>query len=148
MPSRSSVERDQEAGVQERELAQALRQRIEAEVRRLEDLRVGLEGDLGPALFGRAGRRRDWRVGLPALVRLLVDLFVAPDLEIETLRERIDDRHADAVQTTRHLVAVVVELAAGVQHREHDLGRRAPAFVHDPTGMPRPLSTTVTELSM
>ena len=78
------VERDSDAGVEERELAQALRQRVEAEVRRLEDLRVGLEGDLGAALLGGAG---DDEIGerLAALVDLLVDLFVAPDLEIETL---------------------------------------------------------------
>jgi hypothetical protein len=46
------------------------------------------------------------------------------------LRQRVDDRHADAVQAARHLVAVVVELAAGVQHRQHDLGRRPAALVH------------------
>ena len=36
----------------------------------------------------------------------------------------------DAVQAARHLVAVVVELAAGVQHREHDFGGRPAALVH------------------
>ena len=33
------------------------------------------------------------------------------------------------MQTARHLVAVVVELAAGVEHREHDFGRRLAAVV-------------------
>jgi hypothetical protein len=33
------------------------------------------------------------------------------------------------VQTARHLVAVVVELAAGVQHRQHDLGCRLSALM-------------------
>ena len=55
-----------------------------------------------------------------ALVGLLIDLAVAPDLEIERFRQRVDDRDADAVQAAGHLVAVVVELAAGVEHREHD----------------------------
>ena len=68
--------------------------------------------------------------GLPRSYDLLVDLLVAPDLELEPLGERVDDRHADAVQPARHLVAVVVELAAGVQHREHDFRRRSTAFVH------------------
>ena len=64
-----------------------------------------------------------------ALVGLLVDLAVAPDLELQQLRQRVDDRDADAVQTARDLVAVVVELAAGVEHRQHDFRRRLAALV-------------------
>ena len=92
----------------------------------------------------------DFEVGLrlAALVLLLEDLAVAPDFEVEPLRQRIDDRDADAVQAARHFVAVVVELAAGVQHREHDFGGRPAARDADRSGMPRPLSTTVTEPSM
>ena len=67
--------------------------------------------------------------GFPRCVLLLEDLPVAPDLEVELLRERVDDRHADAVQTAGDLVAVVVELAAGVQHGQHDFGRRPAARV-------------------
>ena len=91
--------------------------------------RVGLERDLRAALLRGAG---DDQIGLrrAALVGLLVDLLVAPDLELETLGQRVDDRDADAMQSARHLVAVVVELAAGVQHRQHDFGRRPTAFVH------------------
>ena len=37
--------------------------------------------------------------------------------------ERVDHRDADAVQTPGNLVALAAELAARVQHREHDLGR-------------------------
>ena len=69
-----------------------------------------------------------------ALVGLLVDLLVAPDLQLEPLRQRVDHRDADAVQAARDLVAVVVELAASVQHREHDFGRRLAALVHDRRG--------------
>ena len=123
------VEGDGHAGVEERELAQALSERVEAELRRLEDLRVGLERDFRAALLRRAG---DDKIGLrrPALVGLLVDLFVAPDLELEALGQRIDHRHADAVQAARDLVAVVVELAAGMEHGEHDFRGRATALVH------------------
>ena len=64
-----------------------------------------------------------------ALVGLLIDLAVAPDFEVERLGQRVDDRDADAVQAARHLVAVVVELAAGVEHRQHDFGRRLAALV-------------------
>ena len=88
----------------------------------------GAERDLRSALLRGAG---DLEIGLrlSALVLLLEDLAVAPDFEVELLRQRVDDRHADAVQTARHLVAVVVELAAGVQHGEHDFGRRPAAGV-------------------
>ena len=75
-----------------------------------------------PVTSSSAGRRA-------ALVALLVDLAVAPDLELERLRQRVDDRDADAVQAARDLVAVVVELAAGVQHGQHDFGGRLAARV-------------------
>ena len=92
------VDRDRDAAVEEGQLAQARRQRVEAVFGGLEDLRVGLEGDLGAALLGRA---RDLEVARrhAALVGLLVDLAVAPDLELEHFREGVDHRHADAVET-------------------------------------------------
>ena len=52
-------------------------------------------------------------------------LAVAPDLELQPVGQRVDHRHAHAVQAAGHLVAVVVELAAGVQLGHHDFGRRA-----------------------
>ena len=116
------LECDQDAAVQERELAQPLRQRVEAEGGRLEDLRVGLEGDLGAAPVGGAGLLEP---GLrqAARVRLAVDLAVAPDLELDELRERVHDRDADAVESARDLVGPFVELASGVQLGHHDFGR-------------------------
>ena len=115
------VDGDEDAAVQERQLAQPLRQRVEAVFDGLEDLRIGPERDLRAAPLRRAG---DFQVGErgAALVALLVDLPVAPDLEVEPLGQRVDDRHADTVQAAGHLVAVVVELAAGVQDGEHDFG--------------------------
>ena len=59
------VERDQHAAVQERELAQPLRERVEAEDGRLEDLGVGPEGDLGAAALGRPGHLRARRPASP-----------------------------------------------------------------------------------
>ena len=115
------VNRDRHAAVEEGELAQPLCERVEAQLHGFEDLRVGPERDFRAALLGRA---RDLEAArrVAALVRLLVDLAVAPDLEIEGFRQRVDDRDADAVETTRDLVAVVVELAAGVEHGQHDFG--------------------------
>lgn len=46
------VERGDDAGVQERQLAQTLRQDVVAVIDGLEDLLVGLERDLGAATFG------------------------------------------------------------------------------------------------
>ena len=83
------VERDEDAPVQERQLTQPLRERVEAEDRRLEDVGIRFEADLGAAPFRRAGRL-EIAGRLPALVALLIDLGVAPDLEVERLGERID----------------------------------------------------------
>ena len=49
--------------------------------------------------------------------------------ELQPVGQRIDHRHADAVQPAGNLVAVLVELAAGVQLGHHDLGGRAPLVV-------------------
>src|SRR6266508_5233909 len=77
-------ERDQHAGIEKRELAQTLGERVEAELRCFEDLRIGLECNLRAALLRRPG---DGKIAerLSPLVRLLVHLLVAPDLEIEPL---------------------------------------------------------------
>ena len=83
-----------------------------------------------------------------ALVALRPDVAVAPHLEIEPLGERVHDRDADAVQSARNLVApAIAELAAGVKHRQHDLGGGALLLLVHVDGMPRPLSETVTRLS-
>ena len=70
--------------------------------------------------------------GRPARVLLREHVAVAADLDAQPLGERVDDRDADAVQAARDLVAAAVaELAAGVQHGQHDLDRRAPLLLHD-----------------
>ena len=87
-------------------------------------VRVGPERDRRAGAFGVAGAH-ERPGGLAAVVeRLLVVAAVAVDLELEPARQRVHDRHADAVQAAGDLVALAAELAAGVQHREHDLGRR------------------------
>ena len=49
-------------------------------------------------------------------------LAVAPDAQPQKDRERVDDRDADAVQTARDLVGILVEFSAGVQLGHDDLG--------------------------
>ena len=80
------VERDDDAAVQECQLAQPLGQGVEAEHGGLENLRVRLEGDLGAATLGRSGGLEIGR-RVAALVALLIDLAVAPDFEIERFRQ-------------------------------------------------------------
>src|ERR1041384_8707000 len=79
--------------------------------------------------LGAVALARLRRSGLPegierdaARVLLVIDLAAAPDLELEPVAERVDRRHADAAQAARDLVALAAKLAAGVQHRHHDLG--------------------------
>ena len=116
---------DSQAAREERRLAHALGERRVVEVEGLEDLGVGLEGDLRPGLvaLGAAGQVA---LRLAALVVLLPLVAVAGDLQVQALRERVDDRDADAVQATGDLVAAALaELAAGVEDGQHDLGRGA-----------------------
>ena len=84
---------------------------------------IGFERDLRAAALRRAGDL-DRRNRIAPLVALLIDLAVAPDLQIETLGERIHDRHANTVQTAGYLVRGVLEFAARVQHGQDDFGRR------------------------
>ena len=128
------LDRDPQAARQERRLAQALLERGELEVERLEDLGVGREGDRGAGLVrGRA--LLELALRRAALVVLAPHVAVAADLDVQRLGQRVDDGDADAVQAAGDLVAAAVaELAAGVQDGEHDLDGRLALLLHDPDG--------------
>ena len=121
-------ELDLQALGEERGLAQPLGEGRIVELELVEDLAVGLEGDR------RAGRLR--RLALlqralraAALVVLGPDMAVAADLEVEGLREGVDDRDADAMEAARDFVAAAIaELASGVEGGEDDLGGGAFLF--------------------
>src|SRR5690349_16000527 len=116
-------ERDPQALREEGHLAEALLEGRAVVLDRVEDLHVRQEADLGAAPVGLLALLQ---VGLghAALIRLRPLVAVAPDREVEPLGQRVDHGHADAVETAGNLVAATLaELAAGVQHREHDLGR-------------------------
>ena len=53
-----------------------------------------------------------------------VDLAVAADRDFDTRRQRIDDRHADAVQAAGEPVVLVREFSAGVQPRQDQFDAR------------------------
>ncbi|MDQ0588446.1 hypothetical protein QFZ47_002555 [Variovorax paradoxus] len=127
--------------VQEAQLAQALAQDFVMEIGVfLEDLGVGQEVHLGAALVGVTDdlHRRDLEAvhGLEQTVLHeaaaeleLVDLAFAAHDEAQLHAQRVHAAHAHAVQATRHLVAVLVELAAGMQLGERDFSGRTLGLV-------------------
>ena len=71
--------------------------------------------------WGRTGHLQ-LGAGLAAVGELhAVVLAVAVDLDDQPGGQGVDDRHADAVQAARHLVAAAAELAAAVQLGQGDL---------------------------
>jgi len=130
------VEPDAHAVVEERELAQPLGQDLVVELDDAEDRLVGQEMHFGAALVGLADdlHRRDLDpvdhlddavldIALAELEE--VHLAVAADRQAQPFRQRVDAGHADSVQPAGDLVAVLIELAAGVQFGQRDLGGRA-----------------------
>ena len=134
------LQADAHAIVEERQLAQALGERLVVVLDLGEDRVVGQEVHLGATpggvaqhLDGRDGHAvlflDDAVLGNPALELDEMRLAVAIDGELEPARQRVDARHPHPVQAARDLVAVLVELAAGMQLGHHDLGRTALGIV-------------------
>ncbi len=118
------AEPDLEASAEEGHLAQALDERLGAELRLLEDGLVGPERDGGAVLLRRTGPG-ELVLGLAALGEVLHPLApVAVDLDVETARQRVHHRRTHTVQAAGDLVALTAELPARVQHGHDDLGRR------------------------
>src|SRR5690349_5415680 len=91
---------DLEALVEERELAQAVRERVEGEHGLLEDLAIRLEAHDGPVLRGLLSRG-ELAGRHSALVALRPHVALATDLDLEPLRQRVAHRAADAVDSAR-----------------------------------------------
>src|SRR5262245_7785104 len=65
------------------------------------------------------------------MINLLVALAFTQHREPELLGKRVDDQDTDAMEHGGYLVAVVVELSAGVHRRQDDLrGRHALLFMN------------------
>ena len=121
---------DANAGVEEAQLAQPLGQNVVVEFDIAEGLLAGPEAQRSAALVAGLALGHG-RIRLTQTVALEVVVAFAPDVERELLRQRIHHRHTDAVQATGHLVAIGIELTAGVQHGHDDLGRRTALFLVD-----------------
>src|SRR5438270_3312320 len=122
-------EGDRHPARQVRQLLEALREDVGLELQRLfEHLRVRPEphrrsGALGRLAFGRLLHRaaaRERRVPYES---------VAVDFHLQLRGQRVHDRHTDAVQASRDLVAAAAELPAGVQDGHDDLERGSLALV-------------------
>ena len=114
---------DIDAGIQERELAQAVLEGSEI----IFDIGEGFgrrkERHLGAALaLGVADDlERGDRIAMGEFDVVL--LAVAPDPQLQLARQRVDHGDADAVQAAGNLVGVLVEFSARVQLGHDDLGR-------------------------
>ena len=90
---------------------------------RIEHLRVGLEGDMGAVLVGLAHHLHLLGDGAPGELHL-INQAVFVNLNLQPLRQSVDNRRAHAMQTAGNLIASAAELAAGMEHRENHLQSR------------------------
>ena len=114
---------DLQPGVEKRHFAQAIRKNLVLERGGGEDIRIRAERDTGPGL-ARPARAVQAALRLAARILLFPREPVPPDLHLQLFGQRVHATHADSVQAAGHLVAVGIELAAGMQLGHHDLGRR------------------------
>ena len=124
-------EHDVDAGIQKRQLAQAMFQRREIILDIGEGLGRGEERHFRSALAVGIADDFQRRDGIAVLELDVVFLAVAPDPQFQLARQRVDHGDAYAVQSAGHLVGVLVEFAAGMELGHDDFsGRNAFALVN------------------
>ena len=84
-----------------------------------ENLRVGLEPDLGAAPVGDPAQSLQPGDGRAARKDLAIEVLAARDLDLQPLGQSVDDGNADAVQAAGGLIGPGIEFAAGMERR-HD----------------------------
>ena len=120
--ARTLVEKlDSHARVEEGQLAESLGENVVVERDVGEGPAARAEMDDRPAP-GRLADDLQLGLGVTVAIYLPVGAALAVDGQLKLLREGIDDRYPHSVQPAGHLVGVVVELAARMQHRHDDLG--------------------------
>src|SRR5690606_26061564 len=123
------TQEDADSRDEEGQLAQSLGQDVPAEMDVLEGFRRRLEVDLGSGVLGFTDSSQ-WSLGHTMPVNLLPDPPATTDRQHELFRKRVHNRDADTVETAGHLVGVVIELTAGMQHGHDDFSSRH-AFLVD-----------------
>ena len=117
------LERDLNPAIQKCQFAEPVGEDVVLVLDDRKNFAVRLECDLRAGPLGFADdfqlRRR-----FATLEPHVIDLAVAFHLGFEPLTERIDAGHTHAVQTAGNCVGFFIELAAGMEHGEHDFDRR------------------------
>jgi hypothetical protein len=132
-----------ESGAEHGLRAQHVLEARQRDFRRIEILRIGPEAHRRAGLLLRHGAGHAEVARAIAVLEVhAMDLAVAADRHFHALRQRVDHRHADAVQAAGKLVIAIRKLAARVQAREDefdagnaffrmDVDRHAAAVVAD-----------------
>ena len=133
-------ERDGNALVQVRQLTHTAGENAVVEAQLGENFRIRLEPHRGAGLLLRhVAHFAQLGDGLAAREVDVVLLPVLLDPDLERFGERIHAAHTNTVQAAGDLVAVLVELAAGVQHRERQFNGRDTGFGVDLHGNSAPV---------
>ena len=114
------AERDLQTRIEVRQFTNPFEEGVGVELQFAEDLLIRLERDLRPAFRGRTDDL-DRAARLAALTLEMIVLAITVDVRLQPFAQGVNHADADAVQAAGHLVAVAVELAAGMQSREHHL---------------------------
>ena len=122
-------ETDPQPRAQYRLGAQYVAQFRQADLRRIEILGIGQEGNAGTGVsLADDAHGFEPRLAVAVLEALSIDAAVTLDLHLQPRRERIDHGDSDTVQPAREAVVLVVELAARVQLREDQFHARHLVF--------------------
>ena len=109
------------------------RRRPEAEL--AENFRVGMEAHRRAAPVVHRPAVPQARLRYSPAIALAPQLAVARDLDLELVRERVDDRDPDAVQTARSPIGLAAEFAARMEGRQDHFERRSVRLDLDTGGM-------------
>ena len=108
-----------QTGIQECLFPHALMKHIEGIDHIIKHLRIGLEGNFRTSLFGGADNLHF--LGDMATGKLhLIDIAVFIDSGAKPLRQCVNNRCANAMQTTGNLITATAELTAGVKNSENN----------------------------
>ena len=123
-------QREVDTRVQVAKIAQTLCKAVPLECCLGEDGIIGMEGDGGAGVLGIADDLHS-RNRLAEGIFLTIYVSLATNLGNKIVRQCIDAAYTNTMQATRHLVGILVELAASMQHSHYDLkGRTLLLLMH------------------